>query len=135
MYLALLPDEESLAALKRFAPSLPSDAHVTIIHSKHATSGAMRSLICKDLTVPKWAGSLMLDTGPVRIFGGLRRVFGLRLPLCSELQDIRIQAESILHKTGLRWSREWPFLPHITLGSSPPKTPPVTLRFDRMEWR
>ena len=34
MYLALLPDAESLAALKRFAPSVPDDAHLTVIHSK-----------------------------------------------------------------------------------------------------
>ena len=128
MYLALLPDADSLAALKRFALSLPDDAHVTIIHSK-AHSGA-------PLPVSYWSHALTLETGSIALFGGRNKVLVLKLSINAELLGIRAQTETILRDAGLVWSAEWSFSPHITIGSQRAKlAPPATLRFDRMEWR
>ena len=128
MYLALLPDADSLAALKRFAPALPNDAHVTVIHSK-AHSGA-------PLPIPKWSGALTLKTNGVASFGWKSKLV-LRLNVLNdELIVIRAQTETILRDANLPWSAEWPFSPHITIGSQRAKMPPpATLRFDRMAWR
>ena len=128
MYLALLPDADSLAALKRFALSLPDDAHVTIIHSK-AHSGA-------PLPIPKWSSALMLKTNGVASFGWKSKLV-LRLNvLNNELIAIRLQAETILRDANLPWSAEWLFSPHVTIGSQRAKmAPPAALRFDRMAWR
>jgi len=144
MYLALIPDADSLAALRRFAPSLPSDAHVTIIHSKAQSSAPLAG--------PYWSHGMTLKTNGVAVFGGRSKVLVLRLnvlnaeltanlaaDLClSPLSVLRTQAETILRDAGLSWSKEWPFSPHVTLG--PPiygllGEAPATLRFDRMEWR
>jgi hypothetical protein len=125
MYLALLPDADSLAALKRFAPSLPADAHVTIIHSNSYPLPP---------AIPNWSGALMLETDAVDMFG--RNKHGLKFKLNENLYRIRSEAEGILHAVGLSWSKQWAYVPHITLGPLRAKMPPpTTLRFDRMEWR
>ncbi len=128
MYLALLPDAESLAALKRFAPSVSDDAHLTIIHSK--------ADICP-MPLPTWAGSLTLSAKSVARFGGRNKIPVLTLTLTAELRTIREQAEGILREAGLPWSTGWPFAPHVALGLGLMKLTgcPATLRFDRMEWR
>lgn len=137
MYLALIPDADSCAALGRFAPSLPSDAHVTIIHSKADPKARVNGV----LTVPKWSGSVVLNAGAVAVFGGRSKVLVLKLIISAELCALREQAENILRDAGLPWSAEWPLSPHVTLGGSPIKIAstvgeaPTTLRFDRMEWR
>lgn len=125
MYLALLPDADSLAALKRFAPALPADAHVTVIHSNSYPLPP---------AIPAWHGALVLETDTIAVFG--RNKLGLKLKLSADLHRIRAEAEDILRAAGLPWSKQWPFSPHITIGSQRAKTaPPATLRFDRMEWR
>ena len=139
MYLALLPDAESLAALKRFAPSVSDDAHLTIIHSK-ANPEAWANGVAP-LAVPKWSRGMTLKTNGVAIFGWKRKVLVLRLNVLNdELVALRSQAETILRDAGLPWSAEWPFSPHITLDGPPiygrvVGEAPTTLRFDRMEWR
>lgn len=130
MYLALIPDADSLAALRRFAPSLPSDAHVTIIHSK------AQSIV--PLAVPYWSRAMTLKTNGVAAFGWKSKVLVLRLNVLNdELIALRSQAETILRDAVLPWSKEWLFSPHVTLGK--PLTTigeaPATLRFDRLEWR
>lgn len=134
MYLALLPDAESLAALKRFAPSVSDDAHLTIIHSK-ANPEAWAYGICP--MPPTWAGSLTLSTKSVASFGGRDKIPVLTLDLTAELRAMREQAEGILREAGLPWSTGWPFAPHVALGLGPMKLTgcPTTLRFNRMEWR
>jgi hypothetical protein len=138
MYLALLPDAESLAALKRFAPSVLDDAHLTIIHSK-ANPRPYSSGLCvaEPLALPTWAGSLTLSTKSVASFGGRNKIPVLTLDLTAELRAMREQAEGILRKAGLPWSTGWPFAPHVALGLGLMKLTgcPATLRFDRMEWR
>lgn len=125
MYLALLPDADSLAALKRFAPSLPDDAHVTVIHSNSYPLPP---------AIPAWHSTLVLETDTVAVFG--RNKLGLKLKLNENLYRIRSEAEGILHAAGLPWSKQWAYVPHITLGPLRAKMPPpTTLRFDRMEWR
>ena len=128
MYLALLPDAESLAALKRFAPSISNDAHLTIIHSKADT--------CL-MPLPTWAGSLTLSTKSVARFGGRNKIPVLTLDLTAELRAMREQAEGILREAGLPWSMGWPFAPHVALGLGRIQITehPATLRFNRMEWR
>lgn len=135
MYLALIPDAESLAALKRFAPSVSNDAHLTIIHSK-ANPEAWAYGICP-MPIPTWAGSLTLSTKSVASFGGRNKIPVLTLDLTVELRAIREQAEGILRKAYLPWSTGWPFVPHVALGLGLMKLTgcPATLRFDRMEWR
>ena len=133
MYLALLPDAESLAALKRFAPSVSDDAHLTIIHSK-ANPEAWAYGICP-MPLPTWAGSLTLSTKSVASFGGRNKIPVLTLDLTAELRAMREQAEGILREAGLPWSTGWPFAPHVALGLGLMKGYPATLRFDRMEWR
>lgn len=127
MYLALLPDADSIAALRHFAPTLPSDAHVTIIHSKAPKLA---------LPLPTWSGAMTLKTNGVASFGWKPKLV-LRLNvLNNELIAVRTQTETILRDAGLVWSAEWLFSPHITIGSQRAKmAPPTTLRFDRMEWR
>ena len=128
MYLALLPDTDSLAALRHFAPALPTDAHVTVIHSKAHSSAP--------LPISYWSHALTLETGAIALFGGRNKVLVLKLSINAELQAIRTQTETILRDAGLVWSAEWLFSPHITIGSQLAKmAPPATLRFDRMEWR
>lgn len=135
MYLALIPDADSLAALRRFAPSLPSDAHVTIIHSRNSLE-VYQAAGTAPLTVPKWSGTLSLRTNGVAPFGGRDKRLALRLFISAELRAIRAQAELILRDAGLPWSAKWPLSPHLTLGDLRAKTaPPDMLRFDRMEWR
>lgn len=127
MYLALLPDADSITALKRFAPALPDDAHVTVIHSKAPKQA---------LPLPIWSGALTLKTNGVASFGWKSKLV-LRLNVLNdELIAVRTQAQTILHDASLVWSAEWLFSPHITIGSQRAKlAPPATLRFDRMEWR
>ena len=134
MYLALIPDAESLAALRQFAPTLPADAHLTVIHSK-ANPEAWAYGICP-MPLPTWAGSLTLCTKSVARFGGRNKIPVLTLDLTPELRAIREQAEGILREAGLPWSMSWPFAPHVALCSGRQKgVMPTTLRFDRMEWR
>ena len=135
MYLALIPDAESLAALRQFAPTLPADAHLTVIHSK-ANPEAWAYGICP-MPLPTWAGSLTLCTKSVARFGGRNKIPVLTLDLTVELRTMREQAEGILREAGLPWSTGWPFAPHVALGSGLMKLTgyPATLRFDRMEWR
>ena len=125
MYLALLPDADSLTALKRFAPSLPDDAHVTVIHSNSYPLPP---------AIPAWRGALVLEADMVAVFG--RNKHGLKFKLNEDLYRIRAEAEAILHAAGLPWSKQWAYVPHVTLGPLRAKMPPpATLRFDRMEWR
>jgi len=132
MYLALLPDAESLAALKRFAPSISDDAHLTIIHSKSYRVMYRNA----PLALPTWAGSLTLSTKSVASFGGRNKVPVLTLTLTAELRAMREQAEGILREAVLPWSTGWPFVPHVALGlGRQTGAIPTTLRFDRMEWR
>ena len=128
MYLALLPDAESLTALKRFAPSVSDVAHLTIIHSK--------AVACP-MPLPTWAGSLTLSTKSVASFGGRNKIPVLTLDLTVELRTMRERTEGILWEAGLPWSTGWPFAPHVALGLGPMKLTgcPTTLRFNRMEWR
>ena len=134
MYLALIPDAESLAALKRFAPSVSDGAHLTIIHSK-ANPEAWAYGICP-MPLPTWAGSLTLCTKSVARFGGRNKIPVLTLTLTAELRAMREQAEGILREAGLPWSTGWPFAPHVALGLGRQKDAmPATLRFNRMEWR
>ena len=137
MYLALLPDAESLAALRQFAPTLPADAHLTVIHSK-ANPRPYASGLCvtEPLALPTWAGSLTLSTKSVASFGGRNKIPVLTLALTAELRAMREQAEGFLREAGLPWSTRWPFVPHIALCSGRQKgVMPTTLRFDQMEWR
>lgn len=133
MYLALLPDAESLTALKRFAPSVSDDAHMTIIHSKSYRVMYRNA----PLALPTWAGSSTLSTKSVASFGGRNKIPVLTLTLTTELRTMREQAEGILREAGLSWSTGWPFAPHVALGLGLMKLTgcPATLRFDRMEWR
>ena len=135
MYLALLPDAESLAALKRFAPSVSDVAHLTVIHSKANPETWAYGIY--PMPLPIWAGSLTLSTKNVASFGGRNKIPVLTLDLTVELRAMREQAEGILREAGLPWSTGWPFAPHITLGLGLMKLTgcPATLRFDRMEWR
>lgn len=126
MYLTLLPDASSLAALKQYAPSIPDAAHLTVIHVP---------VDFTDLPTPSWPGSLVLETKAVSVFGRTK-VFGLKLGLSDELRRIREEAERVLCDAGLPWSKQWPLSPHITLGRTRAKCPaPSALRFDRLEWR
>lgn len=126
MYLALLPDADSLAALKRFAPSLSDDAHVTIIHSNSYPLPP---------AIPAWSGALVLETEALTHFGR-GRVSVIKLKLSADLRRIRAEAEGILRTAGLPWSKQWPFSPHVTLDRMYNEAlRPSTLRFDRMEWR
>ena len=135
MYLALLPDAESLAALKRFAPSVSDVAHLTIIHSKANPEAWAYGIY--PMPLPTWAGSLTLCTKSVARFGGRNKIPVLTLDLTPELRAMREQAEGILREAGLPWSTSWGFVPHVALGLGLMKLTgcPATLRFDRMEWR
>ena len=137
MYLALLPDAESLAALRRFVPTLPADAHLTVIHSKaNPRPYASGLYVAEPLALPTWAGSLTLSTKSVASFGGRNKIPVLTLATTAELRAMREQAEGFLREAGLPWSTGWPFAPHVALGLGRQKDAmPATLRFDRMEWR
>ena len=129
MYLALIPDAESLAALRRFVPTLPEDAHLTVIHS-----GANS----RPLPYPAaWTGELTLAVQGVRLFGGRIKKPVLVLDDADVLiYSIRKQAESILRAAGLSWSTGWGFSPHVAIGPGLRSGPqPETIRFDRMVWR
>ncbi len=127
MYLALLPDSQSLQYLKWISPELPGDAHVTLIHStadyqQLPTSPSYLSLACIGF----------------ELFGFKTKVKVLKLGIRPELQFLRRFAESTLDSRGIKWSKQWAFSPHITLGLAGDKykaTFPPTLTFDRMEWR
>ena len=126
MYLALIPDASSLAALKQYAPLISDTAHLTVIHVP---------VDFTDLPTPSWPCSLVLETKAVSVFGRTA-VFGLKLGLSDELRRIREEAERILRAAGLPWSKQWPLSPHVTLGRTRAKChAPSTLRFDRLEWR
>ena len=128
MYLALIPDAESLAALQRFVPTLPADAHLTVIHS-----GAL----LRPMPLPTWTGGLTLAAQGVRLFGG--RIKKPVLVLDKDnvpIHSIRKQAEDILRAARLPQSTSWPFAPHIAIGAGlRVGPPPETIRFDQMEWR
>ena len=134
MYLALLPDAESLAALKRFTPSVTDDAHLTVIHSEANPEAWVYGIY--PMPLPTWAGSLTLSAKSVVSFGGRNKIPVLTLDLTVELRAMREQAEGILREAGLPWSTGWPFAPHVALGLGRQKDAmPATLRFNRMEWR
>lgn len=128
MYLALIPDAESFTALKHFAPSVPDDAHLTIIHSS--------AVLCS-MPLPTWTGELTLAAQGVRMFGGRIKKPVLVLDSANvPIRSIRKQAEDALRAAYLPWSMVWGFVPHVAIGSGPHSGPmPATLRFDRMEWR
>jgi len=128
MYLALLPDAESLAALRQFAPTLPTDAHLTVIHSS--------AVLCP-MALPTWTGELTLAAQGVRLFGGRIKKPVLVLDSANiPIRSVRKQAEDILRTAVLPWSTGWGFAPHIAIGLGPHSGPmPTTVRFDRMEWR
>lgn len=128
MYLAILPDAESLAALKRFAPSVSDVAHLTIIHSS--------AVLCP-MALPTWTGELTLAAQGVRLFGGRVKKPVLVLDRANiPIRSVRKQAEGILREAGLPWSTSWGFVPHVALGLGMQKDAmPATLRFNRMEWR
>lgn len=88
------------------------------------------------MPLPKWAGSLTLETHAVYTFGRNRRLLGLSFSLSEDLRRMRTEAEAILCAAGLPWSKQWAFSPHLVIGPLRAKTPaPATVRFDRMEWR
>ena len=128
MYLALIPDAESLAALQQFVPTLPADAHLTVIHS-----GA----VLRPMPRPTWPGALTLTVQSVRLFGGRIKKPVLVLDDTDvRIYGIRKQAESILRAAGISWSTGWGFSPHVAIGPGLRSGPqPETLRFDQMEWR
>jgi len=133
MYLALIPDEQTIKALRAFAPALPSNAHCTIIHSKTA--------LPVGLLLPEWPklnGSYVCAApGEIATFGGKYKVQVLKLALNAELEYLRSYAEAALYTRQIPWSKEWAFSPHVTLGRTDTPLvgePPVMLRFDRMEW-
>lgn len=129
MYLALLPDAETLENLRRFAPSLPGDAHLTVIHSKaELTAPPVR---------PLWFPPLVAESRRVSLFGPARNLIVLELEKCSALEALRFGAERALRSAELPWSAEWPFSPHVTLGKRGDRTvglAPKTLVFGRLEW-
>ena len=132
MYLALIPDEQTLKALRAFAPALPSDAHCTIIHSKAPLPAG--------LPLPKWriAGHVYTASQGVECFGGKHKIRALTLVPNTELNYLREYAVLILSPARIPWSKEWAFSPHVTLGGADAQLvgePPTMLRFDRMEWR
>ena len=128
MYLALIPDAESLAALQQFVPTLPADAHLTVIHS-----GA----VLRPMPQPTWPGALTLTVQSVRLFGGRIKKPVLVLDDTDvRIYGIRKQAESILRAAGISWSTGWGFSPHVAIGPGLRSGPqPETIRFDRMVWR
>ena len=128
MYLALLPDAESLAALRRFVPTLPADAHLTVIHSS--------AVLCP-MALPTWTGELTLAAQGVRLFGGRVKKPVLVLDRANiPIRSVRKQAEDILRAAVLPWSTGWGFVPHISIGPGLRSGPqPATIRFDQMEWR
>ena len=128
MYLALIPDAESLAALQQFVPTLPADAHLTVIHS-----GA----VLRPMPRPTWPGALTLTVQSVRLFGGRIKKPVLVLDRANiPIRNIRKQAEDILRAAGLPWSTSWPFAPHIAIGVGLRVGPqPEMIRFDQMVWR
>ena len=128
MYLALIPDAESLAALQQFVPTLPADAHLTVIHS-----GA----VLRPMPRPTWPGALTLTVQSVRLFGGRIKKPVLVLDDTDvRIYGIRKQAESILRAAGISWSTGWGFSPHVAIGPGLRSGPmPATIRFDQMEWR
>lgn len=136
MYLALIPDEQTLKALRAYAPTLPLDAHCTIIHSKAPLPAG--------LPLPgycKLNGSYACAApAGVAVFGGKYKVKVLKLTLNVELAFLRAGAEMLLseQRHSIPWSKEWAFSPHVTLGGADAHLvgdPPALLRFDRMEWR
>lgn len=136
MYLALIPDEQTLKALRAFAPALPSDAHCTIIHSKAPLPAG--------LPLPKWPPPSMrcvvTPTEGVAVFGGMVKVKVLKLRINFELAYLRGSVEQIFleSRPSIPYSSEWAFSPHVTLGGAGAQLvgePPALLRFDRMEWR
>lgn len=128
MYLALLPDAESLAALRRFVPTLPADAHLTVIHS---------GVVLRPMPFPTWSGELTLTVQGVRLFGGRIKKPVLVLDDTNiPIRSIRKQAERVLRAAGLPRSTGWGFTPHISIGPGLRSGPqPATIRFDQMEWR
>ena len=129
MYLALIPDAESLAALQQFVPTLPADAHLTVIHS---------GVVLRLLPYPAaWTGELTLNAVGVRLFGGRIKKPVLVLDDTDvRIYGIRKQAESILRAAGISWSTGWGFSPHVAIGPGLRSGPqPETIRFDRMVWR
>lgn len=136
MYLALIPDEQTLKALRTFAPALPSDAHCTIIHSK--------APLPADLPLPDYlkingAYACAAPFG-VAVFGGKHKVKVLKLAMNVELTFLRAGAEMLLseQRRSIPWSSEWAFSPHVTLGGADTQLvgeQPALLRFDRLEWR
>lgn len=129
MYLALIPDAESLAAMRRFVPTLPEDAHLTVIHS----GATLRALPYP----AAWTGALTLHVVGVRLFGGRIKKPALVLDDTDVLiYGVRKQAESILRAAGISWSTGWGFSPHVAIGPGLRSGPmPTTVRFDQMEWR
>lgn len=137
MYLALIPDEQTLKALRAFAPALPPDAHCTIIHSK-------APLPATGLLLPKWPNLNLrnVETFPegVAVFGGKIKVAVLKLRIVFELAYLRGSAVQIFleQRPSIPYSSEWAFSPHVTLGGAGAQLvgePPALFRFDRMEWR
>lgn len=130
MYLALLPDAKSVEYLKWVSPVLPDDVHVTIIHSKQD----------KPSYLPIYLSNLPLIV-PCEcfdVFGFKTKAKVLKLRVTPELLFTRQCAEGTLQEKGIRWSADWSFSPHITLGPANGQYKdqfPPTLRFDHMEWR
>lgn len=147
MYLALLLSPESEAELRRFAPDAPVDLHLTIIHSKTdirqaaaATRvhnlGEQPQTISAGLPLPSVALPIIGQGVSTDWFGPpTKRVKVLKI--CSDpFWELRRQAEAILRTRYIPWSTQWNFSPHLTLGKSGYSgSLPITLTFDRLEWR
>jgi len=128
MYLALLLSLESEAELRRFAPDAPANLHLTIIHSKETREMAP---LLPSVALPIIGQGVSTDSfGPPT-----KRVKVLKI--CSDpFWELRRQAEAILRTRYIPWSTQWNFSPHLTLGKNGYSgSLPVTLTFDRLEWR
>lgn len=133
MHLALIPDDKTIEALRRFAPQLPSDPHCTIIHAK-------RKLGALKLPLPDWAvaGSYFVGANGLHVFGYVKKVRVLILHPSRSFKSLHAGAEGILRDAGIAWSAERPFSPHVTLGSVGDELcgdAPQVFGFSRLKWR
>jgi len=129
MYLALIPDADTIKVLKAYSPNLPEDVHLTVIHSK----------VIFDIEKLPLPDSVKLPitaaVAGAAVFGGKNKVNVLKCH-ATPLLELRAWAERVLLAQQLSWSSEWTFSPHVTVGKQVSSATKWNfLRFSRLEWR
>lgn len=139
MYLALLFAPESEKLLRDWLPSL-GKLHVTVIHSKQAMPVSTSVQTLKDLPLPDLQIPIISEVVKFAVYGPPNQRTQVLELVSDPFWALRRNAEKILHSRYIKWSSQWPFSPHVSLGAVRPEDMkrlrlPLQLRFNRLEWR